>query len=111
MKLLVSITCVLFAMPGGPILAASAGNPKPAKAVFAASSKTSHDAKGHANRPLAKALKVTIPALSDKEIQGKSDEELKKVVGEGFGKMKPVPGLSSKQVADVVAFVRSVAKP
>jgi len=46
-----------------------------------------------------------------KEIQGKSDEELKKAVGEGFGKMKPVPGLSSKQVGDVVAFVRSLAKP
>ena len=111
MKLLLSITCLLLAMPGGAMLAASPGNAQAGKTVFAASCKTCHGAEGQGNPAIAKALKVTIPPLSDKAIQGKSDEELKKVVGEGFGKMKPVPGLSSKQVADVVAFVRSLAKP
>lgn len=111
MKLLLSISCLLLVMAGARIFAASTGNAQTGKTVFAASCKTCHGAEGQGNPAIAKALKVTIPALSDKEIQGKSDEELKKVVGEGFGKMKPVPGLSSKQVGDVVAFVRSLAKP
>jgi hypothetical protein len=51
---------------------------------------------------------VTLPALGSKEVQGKSDADLKKVITEGHGKMKPVSGLDEKQVADVVAFVRTL---
>ena len=110
MKLVLSITCLALAIPGARIFAASTGNAQAGKVVFAATCKTCHGAEGQGNPAIAKALKVTIPALSDKAIQGKSDDELKKVVGEGTGKMKPVPGLSAKQVVDVVAFVRSLAK-
>jgi hypothetical protein len=53
-------------------------------------------------------MKVEIPALGSKEVQSKSDAELKKAITEGKGKMKPVAGLSAKQVDDVVAFVRTL---
>jgi hypothetical protein len=53
-------------------------------------------------------MKVEIPALGSKEVQAKSDAELKKVITEGKGKMKPVAGLSAKQVDNVVAFIRTL---
>ena len=108
MKLVLSMTCLLLAMPGIRIFAA--GNADAGKAVFTASCKTCHGVQGEGNPAIAKALKVTIPVLSGKEVQAKSDDDLKKIVAEGSGKMKPVPGLSSKQVVDVVAFVRTLAK-
>ncbi len=42
------------------------------------------------------------------EIQAKSNADLKKVITDGHGKMKPVGGLDEKQVTDVVAFVRTL---
>jgi hypothetical protein len=46
--------------------------------------------------------------LGSKDVQSKSDAELKKIITEGNGKMKPVGGLDDKQVADVIAFVRTL---
>ena len=51
---------------------------------------------------------VTMPVLASKEVQAKSDADLKKVITDGHGKMKPVGGLEDKQVADVVAFIRTL---
>ena len=51
---------------------------------------------------------VTMQPLGSKEIQSLSDADIKKVVTEGHGKMKPVGGLDDKQVADVIAFVRTL---
>ncbi len=89
------------------IVPASAG-PSEGKEVFAKSCKACHGAEGQGNPGLAKMLKVEIPALGSKDVQAKSDAELKKVITEGKGKMKPVAGLSGKQVDDVVAFVRTL---
>jgi hypothetical protein len=36
--------------------------------------------------------------------------ELKKVITAGSGKMKPISGLSDKQIDDVIAFVRTLKK-
>jgi hypothetical protein len=51
---------------------------------------------------------VTLPPLASKEVQAKSDAELKKVILSGKGKMKPVSGITEKQAGDVVAFVRTL---
>jgi mono/diheme cytochrome c family protein len=53
---------------------------------------------------------VTLRGLDSKEVQGKSDGALKKDIVEGTGKMKPVKGLSDNQLAEVLAYVRSLAK-
>ena len=41
-------------------------------------------------------------------MQAKSDDQLKAVILKGQGKMKPVSGMTEKQAADVVAFVRTL---
>lgn len=71
-----------------------------------------HGADGNTPKEaVAKMLKVDIPQLSSSEIQSKSDDDLKKVIAQGFGKMKPLTSLSAKDVQNVVAFVRTIKKP
>jgi mono/diheme cytochrome c family protein len=86
---------------------AYAGAPE-GKTVYVAKCQGCHGANGEGKAAIAKMFSVTLPALGSKEVQGKSDADLKKVITEGHGKMKPVSGLDEKQVADVVAFVRTL---
>jgi hypothetical protein len=54
---------------------------------------------------MAKMLKAEMKPLGGAEVQGNSDEDLKKVITQGSGKMKPITGVAEKQVDDVVAYV------
>ncbi len=110
MKLLMPLAVLILVTPNTP-MAAGKGDAQAGKAVYTASCKTCHGLQGEGNPAIAKVLKVTIPVLGTKEVQAKSDDQLKKVVVEGNGKMKPVAGVSSKQVEDVIAFVRTLTKP
>ena len=108
MKLIISlITFGLFTL-GVPLLAA--GDAQAGKAVYDSKCKTCHGAGGEGNAALAKTLKVEFKPLASKEIQANSDDQLKKDVVGGIRKMQPIKGLSDKQVEDVIAFVRSLAK-
>lgn len=91
-----------------PMLAA--GDAQAGKAVFDSKCKTCHGADGKGNAALAKTLNVTFPDLASKEIQSKSDTDLKKVVVDGYQKMKPVKGLTDKQLDDVAAYIHSLGK-
>lgn len=82
--------------------------PTEGKEVYDKSCKGCHGAQGQGNPGLAKMMKVEMKPLSSKEVQGKSDAELKQVITKGSGKMKPIASLSPKQVDDVVAFVRTL---
>lgn len=96
----------LFVLNGNALAAdAQAG-----KAVFDTKCKTCHGADGKGNPAIAKAMNATLPDLASPEIQSKTDDEFKKQISEGSGKMKPVKGLTDQQVTDVIAFVRSLAK-
>ena len=86
------------------------GNTEAGKAVFEKHCRTCHGVDGHANPAMAKMMKVTMRGLNSKEVQGKSDAELKKDIVEGTGKMKPIKGLSDVQIADGIAYIRSFAK-
>ena len=86
---------------------AFAGAPE-GKTVFDAKCQSCHGAKGEGKAAIAKMFKVEMPALSSKEVQSKSDAQLKQIITEGKGKMKPITGLSEKQVDDVIAFVRTL---
>lgn len=99
---------VTFARLAG--LALASGSAQAGKAVFEKSCKTCHGADGRGNPAIAKMMKVTMRGLDSKEVQSKGDAELKKDIVGGTGRMKPVKGLSDNQLADVVAFVRSLAK-
>ena len=65
-------------------------------------------ADGTAKPAIAKMM-PTIPAkLGDAKVLAKSDEDLKEVIIKGKGKMRPVAGVTEKQAADIVAFVRTL---
>jgi cytochrome c len=80
------------------------------KAVYDKKCKMCHGAAGEGNAGMAKALGTTITPLSSDEVQKMSDADLKKVITQGKGKMKPPAGLSDTDVNDVIAHVRTLKK-
>lgn len=104
----VALFCAL-AVPG-ILFAAPAGNEAAGKEVYTKRCAGCHGADGSGNEKIAKIMDVTIPPLPSKDVQSLSDDDLKKVLVEGKGKMKPVKDLAAADVANVIAFVRSLAK-
>ena len=100
-----AIATILFIVCSGTI--ASAGAPE-GKTLFAAKCQACHGPNGEGKPAIAKMFNVTMHPLGSKEIQAKSDADLKKTIAEGQGKMKPVAGLTDAQVGDAVAFVRTL---
>lgn len=96
---------------GTQLARAQGGDAKAGKAVYDKSCATCHSADGAPKEAIAKMLKVEIPHLGAKEVQEKSDADLKKIITEGYEKMKPVKGLSDKDVANVIAYTRTLKKP
>jgi cytochrome c553 len=90
--------------------AVAAGDATAGKPVYDKSCKTCHGAEGIANPAMAKAMKVDMKALSSSEVQSMSDADLKKVITEGKGKMKPVKSVAGKDIDNVIAHVRSLKK-
>jgi mono/diheme cytochrome c family protein len=86
---------------------ATAGAPD-GKTVFAAKCQSCHGAAGEGKPAMAKMFKVEMAPLGSKDVQAKSDADLKKIITTGKGKMKPVTGMTDKQVDDVVAFMRTL---
>ena len=108
MKLLVPVVTLGLFILGVPLLAA--GDVQAGKAVYDSKCKICHGAEGEGNPAIAKTLKVEFKPLGSKAIQAKTDAEFKKQITAGGGKMQPVKGLSDKQIQDVIAFIRSLAK-
>jgi mono/diheme cytochrome c family protein len=79
------------------------------KTVYTAKCKTCHAADGAGNPAMAKVFKTEIKPLSSPDVQGQSDADLKKVITEGKGKMKPV-GVTGADLDNVVAYVRTFKK-
>ena len=109
MKVLAAVMIVMVVF-GTCLLAGGKGSADAGKTAFLANCKMCHGPQGEGNPAIAKVLKTNIPVLGSKEVQAKSDDEIRKIIGEGAGKMKPVPAVSGKAVDDVIAFVRTLAK-
>lgn len=86
---------------------AFAGSPE-GKPVFAAKCQPCHGPSGEGKAAIAKMYQVEMHPLASKEVQAKTDTDFKKTITGGQGKMKPVSGLSDKQIEDVIAFVRTL---
>jgi len=55
-------------------------------------------------------MKVDVPDLKSAAVQALSDDDIKKVISEGKGKMKPVKSVAGKDINDIVAFVHTLKK-
>lgn len=80
------------------------------KAVFDKSCVGCHGANGKGNPGMAKVLGEKGLNLTSKEVTGKSDDQLLKVIAEGQGKMPAQSKLSKDEQKAVLSYVRSLAK-
>jgi mono/diheme cytochrome c family protein len=92
------------------VTAAWAADAKAGQAIYDKSCKTCHGADGTPNPAIAKMMKVEMKDLKSPEVQSMSDADLKKVVTEGKGMMKPVTTVTGDSANDVIAYVRSLKK-
>jgi cytochrome c553 len=99
------LVIVVLAAPA--LLSANGGDAAAGKAVYDKKCATCHDKDGVAKPAMAKMFKVEMKNLGSKEVQGLKDDEIKKIITEGQGKMRPVKGLSESDVANVIAHVRT----
>jgi predicted CXXCH cytochrome family protein len=89
---------------------ASAADAKAGQAVYDKSCKSCHGPDGSANPAIAKMFKVDMRELNSTEVQATSDDDIKKIITGGKGKMRPVASVSGPALDDVVAYVRSLKK-
>lgn len=90
--------------------AAPPGNANQGKTVYSRSCQGCHGPDGKGNPAIAKMMHVTMRALGSKEVQAKSDAELRKDIVDGTGKMQAQKSLSAQQVDDVIAYIRELGK-
>ena len=100
-------TCTLFALCATAAFAADA---KAGQAIYDKSCKTCHGSDGTPNPAVAKMMKVDMKDLKSSDVQALSDDDIKKIITEGKGKMKPVKTISGPALEDVIAYVRSLKK-
>ncbi|MBI3405325.1 MAG: cytochrome c [Acidobacteria bacterium] len=107
-KLVLAVVVVFLAVT--PMLLAQKGDAAAGKAIYTSKCAMCHGAAGEGKEAMAKMLKVEFKHLGSKEVQAKSDADLKKEIGEGVGKMKPVKLASDADVANVIAYMRTLKK-
>jgi mono/diheme cytochrome c family protein len=90
------------------LYASGPGDAKKGKALFTNKCATCHGDKGEGKPTIEKVLSVKMRPLSSKEVLSKSDEQLKKSILEGNGKMPPVK-LTDSEAADILAYVHTLA--
>ena len=78
------------------------------KAVYQKSCKSCHGPDGTPNAAVAKMMKVDMKDLKSSEVQAMSDDDLKKVIANGKGKMKPIASVSGADADNVAAYVKSL---
>ena len=109
MKKYLPLSAVVIFILGAQLARAQGGDAKAGKAIYDKSCGTCHSADGAPKEAIAKMLKVEMKNLAAADVQSKTDDQLRKEIAAGTGKMKPVK-LDDKQVGDVIAFVRTLAK-
>jgi mono/diheme cytochrome c family protein len=87
-----------------------AGDAAAGKEAYMKKCANCHGQAGEGKDAIAQMLKIKFVPLGSKEIQAKSDAELKKIPLEGRGKMNPVKDLNDQMTEDIVAYLRTLAK-
>jgi cytochrome c6 len=102
-----TVLTFLFLAPGA--FTGAAGSAAAGKAVFQEHCAVCHGADATGKTPMAKAL-GGIPDFHSKTVQSLTDAQIRTVITEGKEKMPPVRNLSDAQIANVIAFIRSLGK-
>ncbi len=110
MPLWLTYVFIVLVLVAAPLLLGGKGDAAAGKAVYTKNCAACHGAAGEGKEAIAKMLKVTLRHLGSKEVQARSDGELRKIITEGTGKMKPTKGLSDKELDDLIAHLRTLAK-
>jgi mono/diheme cytochrome c family protein len=100
-------TIVLAAATATLALGADA---KAGQAAYDKSCKQCHGPDGTPNAGVAKMMKVEMKDLKSAEIQAMSAADMKAVITNGKGKMKPVATVTGPAVDDVIAYVKTLKK-
>ncbi len=98
---------IVVGLAAAAATAVQAADAAAGKAVYDKSCKSCHGPDGTPSAGMAKAL--NLKDLKSPDVQAASDDDLKKVITDGKGRMKPVPAASAS-AADVVAYLRSLKK-
>jgi mono/diheme cytochrome c family protein len=113
-RFFLSASLVFLGLPGSY---AQAGDPSKGKEIFTTQCAACHGNSAKGDGPTATAMGMKLPDLSNKAYLDKlGDQHLKKVIREGgaaVGKspmMPPFGSLGDKDVEDVIAYIRSLAK-
>ena len=85
-----------------------AADPKDRAGRFEKSCKSCHGPDGAGNAAIAKMFKVEMRDLKSAGVQAMSDHDLKKIITDGKGKMKPVSSVSGADADNVIAYIRSL---
>jgi mono/diheme cytochrome c family protein len=94
---------------GAHLALAQEGDAKAGQAIYDKQCATCHGADGTPKEAVARMLKVEIRHLGSQEVQARGDEEIRKIIVEGNGKMRP-QGLGEKNATNVVAYVRTLSQ-
>ena len=107
MKTLVAATLIaaVFVCTAPLLTAADAAA---GKEVYGKKCASCHGVAGEGKATIAKQLKVQLRPLGSKEVQAKTDVQLKKDFMEGNGKMKAVKDLDAKAADDLIAYMRTL---
>lgn len=89
---------------------AGAADATAGKTSYDKACKSCHGVTGTANPAIAKSLKVEMRDLGSKEIQALSDADLKTIITDGKGKMRPIKTVTGPDVENVVAYIRTFKK-
>jgi mono/diheme cytochrome c family protein len=106
MRTLIS-AAVLIGVSAGAGMAADA---KAGQATYEKACKSCHGTDGTPNAAIAKMMKVEMKDLKSSEVQALSDADIKKIISEGKGKMKPIKTVTGADAENVVAYIRTLKK-
>ena len=107
MQMILNTTVALAILSGSAMYAADS---KAGKDSYDKACKSCHGADGTPNAGVAKMMKVEMKDLKSSEAQAIGDDDMKKVVTAGKGKMKPISSVTGAAVDNVIAYVRTMKK-
>jgi mono/diheme cytochrome c family protein len=105
MRIMLTALAVVVSSTG-----AFAADVKAGAATYEKACKSCHGADGAPNPAIAKMTKVEMRDLRSAEVQATSVADLKKVMTDGKGKMKPTPSVTGPALDDVVAYMKTMKK-